>query len=477
MTDLASYSATDLIRGFKVREFSPVEVLDAVLERIDRVNPILNAFVLVDPDRARTTARASEHRWARGEPIGLVDGIPASVKDQSLTEGWPTRKGSRTVNAEGPWTEDAPVVARLKEQGAVLVGKTTTPEYGWKAVTDSPLSGISRNPWDPTRTCGGSSGGAAIAAAAGMGALHQGSDGGGSIRIPAAFCGVFGLKPTFGRVPMYPQGYGSMAQLGHYGPITRTVADAALMMTVMARSDSRDWLALQAEKRTYLDGLDEGIAGLKIAYSPTLGYAKVDAEVAEVVAEAALHFEQLGAVVEEATPKIENPLHCFLTFYESGLASSLASLSEAELEMLDPGLREMAERGRRVTAGQLFSAWQERERLARTINEFYEHFDLLITPQVSVTAFETGTLHPPHLSSMWDWIPFAFPFNLTHQPAAAMPCGFASDGLPVSFQIVAPRHADRRVLRASRAYERVRPIVLPDVIKQSSARVEAEGRL
>lgn len=388
----------------------------------------------------------------------------------TLTEGWPTLKGSRTTNPAGPWNEDAPLVARLKENGAVLVGKTTTPEFGWKGVTDSPLTGISRNPWNSDLTCGGSSGGAAIAAATGMGALHQAGDGGGSIRIPAALCGVFGLKPTYGRVPLYPQGYGSMGLLAHYGPITRTVADAALMLTVMARPDPRDWLALPSESRSYLEGLEDGVSGLRIANSPTLGGAQAEPDVASIVEEAVKVFEQLGAVVEEAIPPIEDPLPCFLEFYDSG-AASVARLAEAELGMCDPGLREMAERGREVTAEQLYNAWQTRERLARTLNQFHQQYDLLITPQLSVTAFAAGVNQPPRFLSFWEWTPFTYLFNLTHQPAAALPCGFNADGLPVALQIVAPRHEDRRVLRASRAFERVRPIRLPDVTKKVSHHV------
>ncbi|RWK79020.1 MAG: amidase [Mesorhizobium sp.] len=470
MTNLATYSANDLVQGFQSREFSPVEVLDSVLERVEQLNPTLNAFAMIDPDRARAAARASEDRWAKGAPVGSVDGVPTTIKDMTLTEGWPTLKGSRTTNPAGPWNEDAPLVARLKENGAVLVGKTTTPEFGWKGVTDSPLTGISRNPWNSDLTCGGSSGGAAIAAATGMGALHQAGDGGGSIRIPAALCGVFGLKPTYGRVPLYPQGYGSMGLLAHYGPITRTVADAALMLTVMARPDPRDWLALPSESGSYLEGLEDGVSGLRIAYSPTLGGAQAEPDVASIVEKAVKVFEQLGAVVEEAIPPIEDPLPCFLTFYESG-AASVARLAEAELGMCDPGLREMAERGREVTAEQLYDAWQTRERLARTLNQFHQQYDLLITPQLSVTAFAAGVNQPPRFLSFWEWTPFTYLFNLTHQPAAALPCGFNADGLPVALQIVAPRHEDRRVLRASRAFERVRPIRLPDVTKKVSLHV------
>src|SRR6185437_2384632 len=234
----------------------------------------LNAFCVVDADRALRAARESEARWMRGTPVGLLDGVPVSIKDLLLTTGWPTLRGSRTVDADQTWNEDAPAVARLREHRAILLGKTTTPEFGWKAVTDSALTGITRNPWSPGKTPGGSSGGAAVAVATGMGALAVGTDGGGSIRIPAGFTGIFGLKPSFGRVPAWPLSL--FGTVSHVGPMTRSVEDAALVLDVISKPDVRDWFALPYDERDYRDGLDDGVDGLRIAFAPTLGGAKVD---------------------------------------------------------------------------------------------------------------------------------------------------------------------------------------------------------
>src|SRR3954462_1352707 len=302
--DLCSLTATQLLDGYRKHELSPVEVTRAVLERIEKLNPVLNAFNLVS-DHALEDAKASEARWMSGQTKGLLDGVPVSIKDIILTKGWPTLRGSKTVDAKGPWNDDAPVTARLREHGAVLLGKTTTPEFGWKGVTDSPLTGITRNPWNPKKTPGGSSGGAAAAVASGMGPLAIGTDGGGSIRIPCSFTGLFGLKPSFGRVPAWPLSpFGTVA---HVGPMTRSVADAALMLNVLALPDARDWHALPYERLDWRMDLDEGVTDLRIAYSPDLGYANVDAEVADIVRKALGVFSDLGARVEEKNPGFANP--------------------------------------------------------------------------------------------------------------------------------------------------------------------------
>ena len=284
-TDLADCTATELLALYRSKQASPVEATNAVLARIERVNPKLLAFCHLAPADAIASARASEARWQRGEPIGALDGVPASIKDLILTKGWPTLRGSRTVDANQPWDVDAPASARLREAGAVLLGKTSTPEFGCKGETNSPRTGITRNPWDPSKTPGGSSGGTAAAVAAGLGPLSVGTDGAGSVRIPAAFCGNFGLKPSFGRVPAYPLSpFGTVA---HLGPHTMSVRDAALMLTVLARPDARDWTSLPYDARDYSVGLDDGIRGLRIAWSPALGYAKnVHPEVAAACAKA-----------------------------------------------------------------------------------------------------------------------------------------------------------------------------------------------
>jgi len=306
--DLADASASQLLALYRARQASPVEATRAVLARIARLNPVLNAYCLVDEETALASARASEARWAGGQASGPLDGVPASIKDLILTRGWPTRRGSRTIDpAAQTWEVDAPVTARLREAGAVLIGKTATPEFGCKGETNSPLTGITRNPWNPAKTPGGSSGGAAAAVAAGMGPLAVGTDGAGSVRIPAAFCGNFGLKPSFGRVPAYPLSpFGSVA---HLGPHTMTVRDAALMMNVIKQPDARDWTALPPDASDYLAGLDGGVRGLRVAYSPTLGYARhVHPEVAVAVERAVQVLRDQGAVVEAQDPGIDDPL-------------------------------------------------------------------------------------------------------------------------------------------------------------------------
>ena len=455
--DLCSLSAAALLEAYRMRTLSPVEVVRAVLARIETLNPKLNAFNVVS-DRAMDEARASEARWSSGQPQGLLDGVPVSIKDIILTRGWPTRRGSKTVDAKGPWNDDAPATARLREHGAVLVGKTTTPEFGWKGVTDSPLTGITRNPWNTDKTPGGSSGGAAVAVATGMGALAVGTDGGGSIRIPASFTGVFGIKPSFGRVPAWPLSpFGTVA---HVGPMTREVTDAALMLTVLSLPDARDWHSLPYEPRDYRAGIEAGVRDLRIAYSSNLGYAEVDAEVSDLVGRAVGVFGELGARVEEKHPGFDNAGPVFQTHWFAGAAALMRGVKERKL--VDPGLLEVAEHGARITLAELQEAQMKRGALGVHMNLFHRDFDLLVTPTLAVSAFDVGQESP--VKGRWtDWTPFTYPFNLTGQPAASIPCGFTRAGLPVGLHIVGPRFADALVLRAARAFERARPIKLPSL--------------
>ena len=463
--DLCSLSATDLLRLYRTRKASPVEAARAVLARIAKLNPKLNCFCLVDEKAALESAKASESRWRKGEPKGLLDGVPVSIKDLLLTKGWPTLRGSKTIDPKGPWNDDAPSVARLREQGAVLVGKTTTPEFGWKGVTDNPLNGITRNPWNPKMTPGGSSGGSTAAVAAGMGPLTVGTDGGGSIRIPCAFSGLFGLKPSFGRVPAWPLSpFGTVA---HVGPITRSVADAALMLNVLSLPDTRDSFALPHDPRDYRVGLDDGVKGLRIAYSPDLGYADVDPEIAALVRKAAGRFEELGAQVEEANPGFENALPMFTTHWFAGAAALLRAFSAEKAKLVDSGLREVARQGAKIPMLDYLDAAMKRGQLTGLMNRFHEKYDLLLTPTLPLAAFEAGKEVANLLKEKrWtDWTPFSYPFNLTQQPAASVPCGLTRKGLPVGLHIVGPRYADALVLRAARAYESTQPIALADVSK------------
>lgn len=463
--DLCSLSATQLVALFGARKVSPVDVAQAVLARIERLNGKLNAFCWIDAQTTLAMARASAERWSKGTPLGPLDGVPVSIKDIIYTRGWPTRRGSKTIDASGPWPDDAPVTARLREAGAVFIGKTATPEFGWKGVTDSPLTGITRNPWDPTRTPGGSSGGAAAALASGMGALAIGTDGGGSIRMPCAFTGLFGIKPSFGRVPAWPLSpFGTIA---HLGPMARTVTDAALMLNALARPDARDWHALPYDPRDYTDALEAGVKGWRIGFSPRLGYAQVDPEIAASVAAAAKAFESLGAQVEPADPGFADPRETFDTHWFSGAAYLASGLGTEQRAMLDPGLQEIIAAGERISRHDYFKAVEARGALGLCMQRYHERFDLLLTPTLPLAAFTAGQETPdPARERRWmSWTPFTYPFNLTQQPAASIPCGFTAGGLPIGLQIVGPRYADHRVLRAARAFEQHMPIRLPSLAR------------
>jgi aspartyl-tRNA(Asn)/glutamyl-tRNA(Gln) amidotransferase subunit A len=458
--DIAYTSAIELLELYRRKVLSPVEVTQALLDRLDALEPKINAFCIVDRDGALAAASASDGRWRRGEQTGALDGVPVTIKDLILMRGFPTLRGSRLVDPV-PDTEDAPATARLREAGAVILGKTTTPEFGWKALGDSPLTGITRNPWDPSRTPGGSSAGAAAACAAGIGPLHVGSDGAGSIRIPAAFTGVFGLKPSFGRVAAHP--LSPMGLLAHLGPIARTVADAALMLTVISRPDYRDPYALPSESKNYLHGLEAGLRGWRIAYSPTLGYAKVDPEITAAAAEAARRFEALGATIEPVDAIFPSPRDALFTLWAAGAAKLLAGFPAGRRKIVDPGLIATAEAGGQISAVDYLGADLVRNTLGRRMAEFHRKYDLLLTPMMPVPALPVAQdLNDPAIERHWiDWSPFSYPFNMTRQPAASIPCGLTTAGLPIGLQIVAPLYADDRVLRAARAFEATQPIRRP----------------
>jgi aspartyl-tRNA(Asn)/glutamyl-tRNA(Gln) amidotransferase subunit A len=461
--DLAFASALSLVEQFRTRALSPVEVAQGLLQRLEALQPKLNAFCLVDGEGALAAARAAEARWRRGEPLGPLDGVPATVKDLLPMRGFPTLRGSRLVDPRQDWSEDAPAVARLREAGAVILGKTTTPEFGWKAVGDSPLTGLTRNPWDPTRTPGGSSAGAAAACAAGLAPLHLGSDGAGSIRIPAAFSGVFGLKPSFGRVPAYPPS--PMGMLSHVGPITREVEDAALLLGVLCRPDDRDPYALPYDGADHRHGLEDGVAGWRVAYSPTLGYAAVDPEIAAAVAAAARAFAALGGEVEEVDRVFASPRETLATLWAAGCARLVAGLPAERRPLLDPGLAAIAAEGERVGATDYLAADFARTALAREMAVFHRKYDLLLTPMMPIPALPVGQdLNNPSEETAWfDWSPFSYPFNLTRQPAASIPCGLTAAGLPIGLQIVGPLYADARVLRAAGAFAATQPVRRPPI--------------
>ena len=458
-THLADCTAADLVALFASGSASPSEACDAVLTRIAQHGERSNAWVCVDEKGARASAASSTQRWLRGAPLGALDGVPVSIKDLILTRGLPTLRGSHTLAADQAWDVDAPASARLREAGAVILGKTTTPEFGCKGETNSPRSGITRNPWNLHKTAGGSSGGAAAAVAAGMGPIAIGTDGAGSVRIPAAFCGCFGFKPSFGRIPAHPLSpFGTVA---HLGPLTRDARDAAVVMNTLKQPDARDWTSLPEDPSDYTRTLDAGVRGLRIAYSPTLGYAKgVDAEVAAAVDASALLLAHLGANVEQVDPGFDDPLDITTGLWFLGSWTVWNTLTPQQQAVCDPDFAAQARLGQACSALQIQQLHLRRSALGSHMRQFMQDYDLLVTPATAIPAFDA--LPAGHRAmtpeTMLGWTPFSYPFNLTQQPACTVPCGFTAAGLPIGLQMVGPMFADALVLRAARAFETARQI-------------------
>jgi aspartyl-tRNA(Asn)/glutamyl-tRNA(Gln) amidotransferase subunit A len=451
--EIAFLSAIELLARYRERALSPVEVLATTLRRLERYESALNAFVLYDPETAMAAARASEARWRKGEPQGLLDGVPVAIKDTLSTRGWPRLVGSRTIDPNQAWDEDSPVTARLRGEGAVLFGKTTTPEFGWKAVTDSPLSGVTRNPWNLERSPGGSSGGSAAVVLAGICPLAVGTDAGGSIRIPAAFCGIFGHKPTFGRVAVYPPS--AFGDVAHVGPMARTVNDAALMLDAMKGPDSRDWHSLPDDGIAYRDQVGKGsLKEKRIALSPTLGFAEPDPAVRAAVERAAQVFAELGAVVEPADPFEQSPKDIFDTLSLAAFWGLLRALPAGASAIMDPDLVALCRRGERVTQEQYVDAVRCRAALGQALRLFFDRHDLLLCPTMPIPAAYADPRDDgrPNPNNFPDWMPYTAPFNLTKNPSASIPCGFV-DGLPIGLQVVGSLYDDLAVLQACRAYE------------------------
>ncbi len=461
MTDLAHLSAVELLQGYQGGDFSPVEATQAALERLEAQNPAVNAFILVDAEGALQEAENAAQRWSSGQTKGPLDGVPLSIKEHIDVKGWATRQSS-PILPDVPAEADAPLTAHLRAAGSVILGKTATPEFCWKGCTDSALYGVSYNPWDNDKTPGGSSGGAAAACALGMGPLHVGTDGGGSVRIPAAFCGIFGLKPTQYRVPGGPGG--PTAALSQAGPLTRTVADGALMYSVMAQPHAKDPFALPLVEGAALD-LEAGVKGLKIAYWDGSRLTDIHPDIAAAIASAAGTFEDLGAEVVEADPGFENMLQTFLDFWQPVTAYYLDGASEEALAASDPMLVRSAKKGAEIPIVRHYQALAARGALTQLMSAFHQDFDLLIAPTTPVPPFkaERGVYGPEGDAYKRTWTPLTFPFNLTGQPAASVPCGFTQDGLPIGLQIVAPWHQEARIFHAARAFEQVHPFKMPAV--------------
>jgi aspartyl-tRNA(Asn)/glutamyl-tRNA(Gln) amidotransferase subunit A len=452
-------SASELAGLIRRKAVSPVEVVDVVLARIDRLDPTLNAFVTVTAEAARRAARLAERALAVRRPrLGPLHGVPFSVKDLVATRGVRTTFGTPLYRDHVP-EEDAPVVERLRAAGAILVGKTNTPAFGWIGATHNLLGPPTRNPWKLDRTPGGSSGGASAAVAAGLAPLAVGTDGGGSIRIPAAFAGIVGHKPSFGRVPVYPPS--AAWSLSHVGPMTRTVADAALMLQVIAGPDERDGGSLPAERADYGGALRRGVRGLRIAYAEDLGFGEaLDPEVRTAVARAARVFRTAGARVETVRLAWPSPRDCWRDIFYGGIGARLGPHA-GRTDALDAGLLAIVQAAGRMPPGRFVEAWFERLAWGAHPRALFQRHDLLLTPTVACPAFAVGLDEPGEVAGRavgpTGWTPFTYPFNLTGQPACSVPCGFTRQGLPVGLQIVGRRFEDATVLRAAAAFERARP--------------------
>jgi len=462
-TELCFTPATELASRIRATELSPVELLAAVLARMEALDPTVHAFITVDAERAKLAAREAEAAVMRGDLVGPLHGIPVSIKDLEPAAGLRLTYGSKFFEDHVP-DFDGVAAGRLRRAGAVVIGKTNTPAFGHKDMCDNLLMPATRNPWNLERTSGASSGGAAAAVAAGFGPLAHGSDGAGSIRIPSALCGVFGLKPSYGRVPHWPAAdlWGGRS---HPGPLARTVRDAALMLGVMAGPDARDPLSIDGPPEDYLAACNGGVRGLHVAWSPDLGYAPVDREVRRLTASAARCFEELGCEVGEANPGWDHPGQWHAVLYRASIAGRLGPLADQRPEWIDQSLAQVIELGRAVTAPQLLDAQASRTRFYDQAMSFMTGYDLLLTPAMPCAAWSyqqppaeiDGTPVQQVAGGRW---PLMYPFNLTGWPAASVPCGFTAEGLPVAVQIVAPWHQDALCLRAAAAFEAVRPWAL-----------------
>ena len=448
-----AWTASSLVGAYKARTLSPVEVIKATFTHIHALNPVLNAYLLLDEERAINAAIESERRWFASEPCGLLDGVPTSIKDALAVAEWPTRSGSRATSDE-PEKHDCPVVSLLRGAGAIFLGKTTLPEFGFKSVTDSLLSGVTRNPWNPRLTAGGSSGGAAAAAATGMGVLHIGTDGGGSIRQPAGFCGVSGLKPSAGRVPNVPVGlYRSVLCTG---PIARTVDDCTLALSVIGREDLRDPFSLPTPD--YRSRRPTSLAGKKIAFIPSFGI-KVDSEVATAVQAATAAFTELGATVDTLDcfwPSLHQVISVIVECHKD---FNVQRFAPDKRKLIDPFYLEMAERGRNHTARDYTEALSGMDSFASLMGSFSQDYDAIVTPTMPILPFDAGECRPEGFDVI-DWYEleyFLYPFSLSGQPAISVPCGLSRSGLPIGMQIVGRRIADIDLLAIASAFQTLIP--------------------
>ena len=455
-------SACDMLDAIKIQEITSQEITEIIIERIEKINPILNAFCTTTFDLAREMAKTADESVKKGEKLGLLHGIPISIKDEIVTRGIRTTQGCKIFENYIP-LEDHVAVKRLRDAGAVILGKTNLPAFGYKGVTDNLIFGATKNPWNLERTPGGSSGGAAAAVASGLGPLAVGTDGGGSIRIPSSFCGVYGLKPMYGRIPqtdMKELGY--LGTLTHLGPIVRYVRDAALMLDVMAGEDDSDRYSLPKPNISYLDKLEDPPRKLKIGYSLDIGFARIiDPDVRKSVLDATQKFEKLDWSVEKSKIKIRRPEFTMWIIWASGFAYFIKPYLEEWEDKIDPELVETAKLGMTYSAEEIIMAEVQREEVYERICQHFKNYDILITPTLACPAFELGLSDATKIGGKevgpGVWMAYTYPFNMSGHPAASIPCGWTSGGLPIGMQIIGKRFDDLTVLQVSKAFEEMAP--------------------
>ena len=454
----SAYATAQEIKASIVRkEISATEVMAETLSRMEALEPALNAFVTPMPEQAMEAARAADRLLAEGGEPGPLQGVPISVKDLINVGGVRTTFGSRTME-NNLVQEDAPSVERARAAGACVIGKTTTTEFGCKAGGgDSPLSGVTRNAWDTSKTTGGSSAGAATSIAAGVTPFALGTDGGGSIRIPASFCGVFGMKAQFGRVPVFPTS--ATPTLGHVAPMARSVRDAALLLGVISGFDGRDPASISGPVPDYLAACDAPVEAMRVAWSPTLGYARPVPEVLEITKDAVRAFEGFGCSVELVEEVMGDPVDLWNAEFYAGAGTRLKDALRNTPELLDPAVVEVLQGALQGTLEEYYSKVFARYELREKVRRFFESYDLLLTPTLPVPPFGAGVDVPPELPerSIVSWVYYTYPFNLTGNPAASIPCGFTADNLPVGLQAVAATNHEADLLRLCAAFESAQP--------------------
>ena len=450
-------TAIDLARAIREQRVSAVEVMQATLSRAEALEPTLNNFATYTPELALEQAQQIQDRISKGQPVGPLAGLPLSIKDLIAVKGVRFSSGSRAM-ADNIASFNAPSVDRVLQAGACIIGKTTTSEFGCKAVGDSPLTGITRSPWDINKTPGGSSAGAAASVVAGITTVALGTDGGGSVRIPASLSGLFGIKAQFGRVPIFP--VSATPTLAHVGPLARNVRDAAFILSVISGHDRRDPFAVAGPVPDYLSACDQPIKGMRIAWSRTLGYANPDPEVVEITERAARAFVDLGCEVVDVDRVLESdPIDLWMSEFYAGVGVRLKKTLAEQRDLLDPAVAEVLKDALSQTSEEYYSKVFKRYDLREKLRLFFEDFDLLLSPATPTAAFDVGMNTPPSLldRNIVSWVYYTYPFNLTGQPAASIPAGFTKEGLPVGLQMVSKINAETDIFRAAAAFEQVRP--------------------